>query len=380
MTNKVSLIVIDTGFNAESLAGARVLAFIDLVLGRTACGDIFLPESMLATFAGDPVGHGSEVLSRLRALAPRAPLILIRAFSGGDEASLIRTAWKDGAQSAPGWTEAYLAAVALCNQRGLPSVANCSFGTFAHACDGSGWESFQLSRVTGAGKPGHVVVAAAGPGDGRAVHTSFLLPTGDSCSVRLFQKETTSYNLWSGLAGVNRAEQPRGDQQEADWQLEVHSEFSPVAFFDGRQVPLNIWNGRRQHNFTIYGAGHFELRLKRSAQSRQLENLRFDCWAATGDGGAFFNHVDPVLIAEPAIYPHVISVGLRGGQYSPRQEELGEKPDVLLNGSGMVSFRLPEVTFAAAKLIAENPDLDVIAIKRVLGKVAGLRKPATGKQ
>src|SRR5271168_2194811 len=112
MAQQIAYIVIDTGFSAESLSGAPVVGFYDLLTGRTAGGEHCLDHRTLMSFAGDPSGHGSAVLARLRRLAPEAPLVLIRAFDG--DTRLIRTTWEGGRQRSCGWTEAYIWAVQLC--------------------------------------------------------------------------------------------------------------------------------------------------------------------------------------------------------------------------------------------------------------------------
>jgi hypothetical protein len=148
-----AIIIIDSGFDAGSMKGAEnVIGICDLNDCRTEVGAPFLSQAQLAAFANDPGRHGSIVLEQVRERMPDAPLILIRAID--PEQGLIRTGWSNGVQISPGWTEAYLWAVELATARGMRSVANCSFGGYMHALDGTGWESFQLSKVSGAGKPG----------------------------------------------------------------------------------------------------------------------------------------------------------------------------------------------------------------------------------
>ena len=158
-----------------------------------------LSAEQIESFACDQLHHGSIVLERLReklALEDFA-FILLRVF--GADNSCIRTTWADGIVASDGWTEAYLWAVDLC-ERGTAIVQSQTARScgFVHAADGTGWEAHQLSRVTGIGKPGHVVVAAAGHGDGRAMHASWLAQSGEPVWVSALQRESTSYNFWFG--------------------------------------------------------------------------------------------------------------------------------------------------------------------------------------
>jgi len=358
--NKAAFIVIDSGFSRESMSGAaRVLGIRDLGEGRTVSGAPFLDAEELNRFANDPMKHGSIVLERLRALDRDAPLVLIRAH--GPDQTMTRTAWEGGRQIADGWTEAYLWAVELCQKAGLPSVANCSFGGFTHAMDGTGWESFQLGRATGPGRSGHVLVAAAGPGDGRAVHASWVTESGSATTLEVYQKESTRYNLWAGSPGLNA------------WELEVWRGSDLLRRFHGSDIPVNFWNNRQQLTFTLEGAGEFRFRLIRGdVAGGAASELRFDCWVVWGGGAYFLNHVDPTLISEPAVFPQVLSVGLRNGSYSPAQCLPGGKPDVLLEGGGPISFRLPEVTAAVAALLSANPGLDIDGVRSLIGKYTSL--------
>jgi hypothetical protein len=347
-----AIIIIDSGFNAESLQGAnRVLGICDLNDCKTETGAPFLSQAQLSAFANDPGRHGSIVLEQVRALAPDAPLVLIRAINPDE--GLIRTGWHNGAQVSPGWTEAYLWAVQLCAAAGLPSVANCSFGGYTHALDGTGWESFQLAKVCGAGKPGHIVVAAAGPGDGRAIHASWLVLPDETVTADATQNGDSKYNFWCDATGCG------------DWRLDVRLNGNLIHEFRADNIPANFWNGRRQLTFRVPGSGRVQLSLSRIGIGL-LQPVRFDCWL-NGDG-AFVNHVDPVLIAEPAVFPQVIAVGLRKNSYSPRQHEAAQKPDVLLDGTGAISFRTPSVTAHVAKLLSSDPSLDADAVRLLLGK------------
>ena len=359
--NKAAFIVIDSGFSRGSMLGAsRVLGIRDLGEGRTVCGAPFVDAEELNRLAIDPVRHGSIVLERLRALDPDAPLVLIKAY--GADLTLARTTWQGGRQVAEGWVEAYLWAVELCQKAGLPSVANGSFGGFTHGMDGTGWESFQLGRATGSGRSGHVLVAAAGPGDGRAVHASWLTEAGSATTLEVYQQESASYNLWAGAPGVH------------GWQLEVWQGGNLLRTFDGTAIAVNFWNNRQQLTFTLEGTGEFHFRLVRGGDtvSSAAPELRFDCWVVRGGGAFFLNHVDPTLVSEPAIFPQVLSAGLRNGCYSPAQCLPGGKPDILLEGGGPISFRLPEVTAAVGRLLTANPSLDVDGVRSLIGKYPGV--------
>jgi len=360
-----ALIVIDSGYSQTALerSAARVVGICDVYKWRTASGAPFVDAERLASFAGDPMNHGSIVLEKLATLAPEAPIVLVRAY--GPDVKLIRTTWEEGRQAAPGWTEGYLWAVTLCKGLGLASVANCSFGGFTHAMDGTGWESFQLGQAIGSGKPGHALVAAAGPGDGRATHAAWVTLPGEQCRVEVLQKQTSSYNLWaSGLA-------------RQDWLLEVWHGDRLLRSFAGQQVPLNFWNQRQQLTFSIEGSGEILLKLACPAISGHEESAgtRFDCWIEAGAGASFLNHVDPTLIAEPAVFPQVISVGLQSGSYAASQSWPDGKPDVLLPDGGVISFRLPEVTAAVATVLAGEPELDVDGVRARLGKYPRLPPP-----
>src|SRR6185503_14783204 len=101
--SEAAIIIIDSGFNLESLQGAsRVLGICDLNDCKTETGAPFLSQAQLDAFANDPGRHGSIVLENIRALAPDAPLVLIRAID--PDSGLIRTGWRNGVQVSPGWT------------------------------------------------------------------------------------------------------------------------------------------------------------------------------------------------------------------------------------------------------------------------------------
>ena len=82
--------------------------------------------------------------------------------------------------------------------------------------------------------------------------------------------------------------------------------------------------------------------------------------------------MDKTAIVEPAVFPEVIAVGFADRCYSPDQWQLSSKPDILLEGGGMLSFRLPEVTAKVAQVLSEHPQFDskqVLAVLRRSGKV-----------
>ena len=353
MNDRNAFIIIDSGFAPAVLNRARnVMAFYDLPTGEFATGAPLHERAALDRFAGDVYGnHGSEVLSRLLDRVPEATLILVRAY--GADRRLVRTGWDNGTVSRYGWSDAYLKAVELCRQRGYSSVANCSFGGYIHAMDGTGWESYSLGQATGRGRPGHIVVAGAGPGDGGAVHASLLLQQGQMRTLKARQHGDARYNFWA--------------KDGCSWTLTAFKYGQPIFWQSSAQVPANIWNGLKQVTFDLSGRGDIDLEVVVSDEPHQARTAcRFDCWLE-GDGN-FLNYVDPNAVAEPACFASVIAVGLRNGQYSARQGYPGEKPDVLLPGDGPVSFRLPEVTALVGKLLAQNPHLDVDGVRCLLGK------------
>jgi hypothetical protein len=357
---KAAVIIADTGFSEDSLAGARrILGCYDLVKRRVIIGDPYVGDATdLGAFAGDPSGHGSIVLERTLAQDADVPLVLIRSHDPME--GIIRTSWLDGKPAADGWTEAYLWAVRLCRLHKLASAANFSFGRIYHAADGTGWDAFQFAKVTGRGLPGHVVVAAAGPGDGRPVHASFGVAAETACAVDVEQDGDTSYNFWTKVNGA--LDSNRQDAQD-DWILEVWRDGRLVLRQDGTQVPVNFWNGRKQVQFELKGAGKVALvvRMKHGAR----EKRDFECWLATGNA-RFLNHVDGTYIVEPAAFASVIAVGLKAGSYAPDQESPDSKPDVLLDGGGPISFRLPEITVKVARMLEADPSLDSFQVKEKL--------------
>lgn len=404
MKDKSAAIIIDTGFSLASLRTARkILAVIDVPTGRVVTGSPFLnmasDADVLESFAYDPLNHGSLVLKSLMAVAPELPVVLVRAYD--DNVRLIRTEFVSGKQTRPGWTEAYLIAVHLCRERGLASVANLSFGGYTHAHDGTGWESHCLAQETGADKPGHIVLAGAGTGDGTAIHASWKVDAGSFEEATAFQTCPTTYNFWCAADG--------NAPESNDWLLEVFLNGEKIAQEIAGNVQPNLWNNRKQVTVRVDGVGLVRIRTSRfwrfggtalggaadvfaagaqnqplasseSSESKdliaematppsvtRLDPLRFDCWVNQKEGTAFFlDHQDGMSIAEPAIFPHVIAVGLTRGDYAPDQDEPGAKPEVLLEGPGPVSFRLPEVTARVARFLAEDPALDVVAVRQML--------------
>lgn len=367
--NETALIVIDSGFSVEAIARAkRVIAIYDVPRGRKVVGEPVVSSDALAAFAGDPMHHGTIVLEKLLDVLPEAPVILVRAF--GDNNSVSRTEWAaDGGIAREGWTEAYVWAVEVCRSKGLRSVANCSFGGFIHAMDGTGWESFQLAKATGPGMPNHVVVVAAGPGDGRASHASWKQLRNDTVTVSALQHRTSKYNVWAGK---------ESDETPVDWTLTVMRDGDVLHFIDGAKVPENMWNQRRQSTFSIDGSGFVQFVMQRKSlgdtgggDSEGI--LGFDIWLGNEGTGAFLDHVDSKMISEPAIFPHVIAVGLNVGIYAPDQTVVGAKPEVLVHGRGQVSFQTPRVTAKVAQLLMESEaGLDIDQVRERLGKYPDL--------
>ncbi|MBU6453054.1 MAG: hypothetical protein KGS72_14815 [Cyanobacteria bacterium REEB67] len=162
----VAVIIIDSGFSCKSISSVRnLLGYWDLnsdfkVLGpglksqQGRSASLAEIVAFAASQGGDPLNHGSIVLEHLLADEPELPVVLVRAFDVSGTA--IKTGFLEGRVSRPGWTDGYLWAQAVCLEQGYLTVANCSFGSFHHAMDGSGWESFQLGRVIGAGKAGPI--------------------------------------------------------------------------------------------------------------------------------------------------------------------------------------------------------------------------------
>lgn len=360
MKTRTAIIIIDSGFRRDVLSRARnnILAVHDVPSDSFVVGN---DDGLLDRFSGDVYdNHGSEVLSRILDRKPDTPLVLVRAF-GGDK-KLVRTQWTtDGRVSRTGWVEAYRQAVEFCRSRGLTSVANCSFGGFMHAMDGTGWEAFSIGKVTGKDKPGHIMLAGAGPGDGRPVHASVSLWPGDERIINAWQDGDTHYNFW--------ARRPEGA-----WTLSVRMNGEVVFAVRSRDVPPNLWNGLKQQTLRLSGRGDVQIHVTCPSVAADVRSLQsFHCWV---EGNALFaNHVDPVAVAEPACFPSVIAVGLASSSYSPQQWLPGEKPEVLLPGGGQVSFRLPEVTVAVSRILDANANLDVDGVRALLGKMPNVMSP-----
>jgi hypothetical protein len=391
------VIIIDTGFSRSSLQSARkIIAALDVDTCHVATGSPYLSweqhADQLGIIARDDLNHGSLVLKSLLAADPDRPVILVRAYD--EDVRLIRTTFAGGRQVKPGWVEAYRTAVAICRQRGFASVANLSFGGYTHAMDGSGWESHCLARETGAGMPGHIVLAGAGAGNGVAIHASWSTAPGTTMEVKAFQSGPTTYNLWCAADA--------GAPEANDWLLEVFLNDRKVGQELASHVAPNLWNNRKQVTIHVPGAGQVRFCTSRFFRSdagfggiasgfgggdsqqlltasgmrtaKQVSNsassvdaLRFDCWVVQSDCDAMFlDHKDMMSIAEPAIFPHVIAVGLKSGEYAANQTEPGAKPDLLIDGKGPISFRLPEVAARVARMLDLDPALDVVAVRQRL--------------
>lgn len=364
MKNKTAIIIADTGFSEGALSGVKnLLGYYDLAERRVVMGRLNGADwnDDLEAFAVDS-GHGSMVLQAALAVAPDRPYILIR--SHNPDEGLVLTRWQDGRRVADGWVEAYLWAVNLAKLNGLTSVANFSFGAVRHAADSTGWDAFQLARVLGRGKPGHVAVAAAGGGTLSAEHASWQTLSGETTEVDVVQESTTSYNFWT--AG-------RDTELNSSFQLRVERDGRLVHFEDSRKVPVNFWNGRKQITFTVSGACRVKLIVTRKSGLTGVDpaDCKFDCWLL-GKGGRFENHIDPTMIVEPAAFDHVIAAGFKHGHYSPDQNEPDAKPDVLIEGRGMISFNLPRLVAKVASILDEEPGLDVFQVKARLGKEPAL--------
>lgn len=360
---KTAFIVIDSGFERDAIRRANVIGVYDLRTGLQAEGAPFVADNVLDAFAGDPGRHGTIVLEKFLDCIPAAPVILVRAF--GDD-GLITTQWggydaafRGGSVTRSGWTEALLWAVGVCRARSLQSVTNCSFGGFRHAADGTGWEASRLSEAIAGG--GHIIVAAAGAGDGRSAHASWCVPGGGQTQVKVFQRHTATYNLWADVC------RETGDDRQ--WSVEVYNRRGHKVYeVHSRHLMSNIWNGKQQQRFQIGGDGEFTLVVRSTAGGECAAPIAFHCWSVDSDHAYFLSHVDPLLVVEPAVFPDVIAVGLQHGIYSPRQAEIGQKPDVLVPGDGPISFRAPELAALIANLLEAEPGLGVQAVRDRLGK------------
>lgn len=354
MKKSCAYIVIDSGFSAEVLSRTKkVLAAWDLVSQQKFVPQdkAYLSKSQLESFAGDPMGHGSIVLERFLRQRPEAKFILVKAF---ENRSACRTRWQSGEIARAGWTESYVWAAELAEKLGMVSVANCSFGGYFHAVDGSGWEAHQLAKCTGAGKPGHLLAAAAGPGDARPVHARMKLLAFENKTIICDQHEDSDYNLWFAL---------RQGSNEALWSMEARLNGQLVFASSSGQVPENFWNKKRQLTFRIPGRGRVELDFRRHDAGAKA--LSVDAWCETV---SFRNWVSAELVGEPACFEQTIAVGLAASSYSCLQEKEGTKPEVLLSGGDQISFRLPEVCVYLGELLEKNPELDLPGVRQKLNK------------
>ena len=355
MQKSCAFIVIDSGFSQEVLKGANLIAAWDLTDNRLfETTDGCLSSQQVARFAGDPMGHGSIVLSKLRAIEPDAKLILIKAFGKND---VCRTQWESGRIVQPGWVEGYVWAVRLAESRGMVSVANCSFGGYHHAMDSTGWEAMQVGQCTGAGKPGHIVVAAAGYGDARPVRGSLKLLEGESKEFIGSQEGSASYNFWFGLGQESIG--------KTKWELEAWLNDKLMFRTDSDEVPANIWNGKQQLTFSMHGSGSVQIEVRQTDSYEANGGLKVDVWA---ESARFYKWISTELMPEPACFNNVISVGLRASSYGAAQEVVGAKPEILLPGSGQISFRLPEVVVAIGRMLEKDPGLDLPKVKLMLPK------------
>ncbi|HEY9774754.1 MAG TPA: hypothetical protein V6C81_13415 [Planktothrix sp.] len=344
---QLCFIIVNTEFSAAAVKDARILAVFDAVTQTSLSGDPFVdPEQLPHLEGGADHLHGSIILSRLRHLRPDAAFILIRAFKDN---KVIRTGWVDGKIVSLGWTEYWLEAVKLCQERHYLSVTNLSFGGYPHAGDGGGWEAFQLSQATGPGKPGHVVLAPAGDGEGKAVHASCLLAPGQERTIEVWQSQDADFNFWSF------------DTQQ--WELEVFHNGRPRQAFAGVALAKNVWNDKQQVNFSAGPGGMTYLHVRRLPQDDGAPEARFDCWVNSGHA-RFHNHVDENLITEPAIFPHVIAVGLAGRRYG---SAVRSKPNIWLAAADeAASFRLVEADVLAGDALLAKPERDQLAVLRAL--------------
>lgn len=361
MDLKNLIIVIDSGFTREVVERVtNLVAFVDLNRQTKIVGTPFIEgeqrEQVLAS-TNDILQHGTIVLEKLLAFQNDLHFILVSAFDHDER--LIRTEWIDGEVSRDGWVDACLWAAELARGLGYSSVTNCSFGGFEHAMDGSGWEAFQLSRLPA----GHLVVAAAGPGDGRAMHATVGLSCGAK-TVCGYQQSTSSYNLLIDRR-VPDFEQARTARANNQWQLVVNLNGSEVARHHGSFIAANLWNDRQQLKFTVEGEGDFEFVLSREHDDDE-PLTRFDIFINRSGNAHFKNYVDSELVSEPACLPQVIAAGLEDGFYGHCTIAGLQKPEIRLSGAGPISFRTPEVTLALHNLLAINPRLTVSEARALL--------------
>jgi len=363
----VAVIILDSGFSPQVLGRVRnLLAYQDLnsglsIVGQPIIGQDSQARQFIQSITQDPLNHGSVILERLLDCDPDLPLILVRGF--GPQGGLIRSRFEQGKLVADGWTEAYLWAQNICAQKGYCSVANFSFGGFHHTMDGKGWENFQLSKVVGAGKPGHLLAGAAGPGHGRAVHASLSLAPAESREVHAVQSGNATYNLLVDRLVPVDASETKSNLR--DFILEVCLDGRQLFTCRGLDLVPNLWNGKQQLTFEVSAGQRSEVTFKLSLleQVEHVEHVdgvaKFDLFISREEGAYFKNCVDSELVCEPALFDTVIAVGLKGASYGTCRVSGWQKPEILLEGSGPISFRTPEVTFALVKMLRLNPELDV---------------------
>ncbi len=347
-------IIIDSGFSLEVMQKCRVIAAWDLSDDRKFESDDYLTPAQIEEYAGDFMGHGTIVLERLLRIVPNAQVILISAFA---ELGARRTMWDEGEIVHPGWSEGYVWAAETARLRKMTSVANCSFGGFWHACDGTGWEAAQLGRYSGPGKSGHVVVAAAGMGDARPIHGRLCLLGNESKTFVTDQDGDVEYNFWVGLG--------QESARTCGWAMEAWKDGNCVFASDSDETPTNMWNGRQQMKCKIYGPGRVQFEWRRTDANPKIPFLKIDLWA---EAARLRNWINAEMVGEPACFSSVIAVGLEASTYCPTQRALDSKPDMLLPGGDQLSFRLPEVVAAIGALLNEDPSLDLTQVKAKLGK------------
>ena len=197
------------------------------------------------------------------------------------------------------------------------------------------------------------MVAAAGAGNGAARRASGKVQADSTTEIGIYQNGEAAYNLWMS------ADTP------ADWNLSLYQGDHCFYNVDGTNIARNFWNNRQQVTFKSSIAGDGRLVLSHGKSNPRP--LSFDCWVQEGQA-SFLDHINPELVSEPAVFPDVVSVGIKDLSYSPFQNEAGHKPDVLIPGVGPVSFRTPEVTLAVGRMLKENPQLDCRQIQKLLGK------------
>jgi TonB family protein len=179
----VLVAVIDSGvdFAHPAFAGPdgvpRIATYVELPPDGGGADPIVFSATDLARAIASPAaprprpdvaGHGTAVASvaagscgDYRGVAPAATLVVVRAdrLPGGrfDEVDVV---------------EALEAVFDLADRRGMPCVANLSLGGQLGAHDGGSALERAIDRLTGPGRPGRLVVTAAGNDARAAVHAS----------------------------------------------------------------------------------------------------------------------------------------------------------------------------------------------------------------